>query len=70
MAGGDDIPIELLNAGGMWLEVMTCHRTTQGRRNVAGGDDVSMELLKTGGMWLEVMTYQYNYSRQEECGWR
>ena len=40
MAGGDDISIELLKAGGMWLEVMTYHRTTQGRRNVAGGDDI------------------------------
>ena len=40
VAGGDDIPIELLNAGGMWLEVMTFHRTTQGRRNVAGGEDI------------------------------
>ena len=25
----------------MWLEVMTYHRATQGRRNVAGGDDIS-----------------------------
>ena len=40
MAGGDDIPIELLKAGRMWLEVMTYHITTQGRRNVAGGDDI------------------------------
>ena len=40
MAGGDDIPIELLKAGGMWLEVMIYHITTQGRRNVAGGDDI------------------------------
>ena len=54
----------------MWLEVMTYHRTSQGRRNVAGGDDIPIELLKAGAMWLEVMTYQYNYSRQEECGWR
>ena len=40
MAGGDDISIELLKTGGMWLEVMTYHRTTQGRSNVAGGDDI------------------------------
>ena len=49
---------------------MTYHRTIQGRRNVAGGDDIPIELLKAGGMWLEVITYQYNYSIQEECGWR
>ena len=41
----------------MWLEVMSYHRTTQGRRNVAGGDDISIELLKAGAMWLEVMPY-------------